>query len=42
MCATCNGSGLVPNPTDPNEVTLCPDCNGGYDPRDDYTADIDV
>ncbi|MEU5773585.1 hypothetical protein ABZ819_09865 [Streptomyces venezuelae] len=31
----CNG-GIIPNPYsgDPEDLTLCPDCNDGYDPRD--------
>ncbi|MGG7571204.1 hypothetical protein [Streptomyces sirii] len=41
MCPTCHDTGLAPNPNDPNEVTTCPDCSGGYDPRDYYAADID-
>ncbi|WP_157878817.1 hypothetical protein [Streptomyces sp. CT34] len=40
-CATCNGTGLVPNPNCPGEVVICPDCSGGYDPEDYYSADID-
>lgn len=33
--------GLVPNPyaEDPEDVTLCPDENPGYDPRDHYGYD---
>ncbi|MFC0847519.1 hypothetical protein ACFH04_27995 [Streptomyces noboritoensis] len=36
----CN-DGLVPNPysDDPDDVTLCPDENPGYDPRDRYGYD---
>ncbi|MEU6448531.1 hypothetical protein [Streptomyces sp. NPDC046979] len=33
-------SGIIPNPysDDPEALTLCPDCNHGYDPRDAYDA----
>lgn len=29
-------SGIIPNPysDDPEDLTLCPGCNDGYDPRD--------
>ncbi|MEU4729155.1 hypothetical protein [Streptomyces sp. NPDC023588] len=30
--------GIVPNPysDDPEDLTLCPSCNHGYDPRDHH------
>ncbi|WP_405788133.1 hypothetical protein [Streptomyces sp. NBC_01367] len=31
-------SGIIPNPYsgDPEDLTLCPTCNHGYDPRDHH------
>jgi hypothetical protein len=40
MCSTCSNSGLAPQPGNPNEVTTCPDCSGGSDPRDTAAADF--
>ncbi|WP_327392952.1 MULTISPECIES: hypothetical protein [unclassified Streptomyces] len=41
MCSTCNGTTLVPQPDNPQELTICPDCSHGTDPRDSYAADFD-
>ncbi|MFI9027232.1 hypothetical protein [Streptomyces sp. NPDC053560] len=45
MCPTCNNSRLVPQPNNPNELTVCPDCdgngNGGSLPFDEYHPDVE-